>query len=245
MGQSDSLPVKINCGNRQLGEDELQVKGYRLHRGRCALSALAILFTLGLVMILVVWRKDIKMFMFYQHCPLQHATKILVRDSFGQFADEDILEERSGSAVLPKTRYFVHKRIKYVWDINDLQFYRFKSYDEDGQLSCQGLHLNPGGLSPREVEEAERQYGLNAIKIQVLPIYRLVFKEVANPFYLFQLYTVVVWMAQEYWDYASLVIVTTLIAVGFAVRETRRVTFFLAQNCDQFSFLVVQNQNSK
>jgi len=76
MGQSDSLPVKIIS---QDGKDELQVKGYRLHKRRCALAALVILLTLGLVLILIVWRRDIKMFMFYTPCPLQHATKILVK----------------------------------------------------------------------------------------------------------------------------------------------------------------------
>lgn len=76
MGQTDSLPIRINVDDEK---DELQVKGYRLHKRRCALSALAILLTLGLVLILVVWRRDIKMFMFYTPCPLQHATKILVK----------------------------------------------------------------------------------------------------------------------------------------------------------------------
>lgn len=78
-GRSDedlSSPVKIRS---QDGKEELQVKGYRLHNGRCALSALAILFTFGLVLILVVWKKEIKMFMFYKNCPLQRATKILVK----------------------------------------------------------------------------------------------------------------------------------------------------------------------
>lgn len=38
-----------------------------------------------------------------------------------------------------------------------------------------------------------------------------------------QLYTVVVWMAQEYFDYSAMVIGATLVAVGAAVRETRKV----------------------
>lgn len=50
-----------------------------------------------------------------------------------------------------------------------------------------------------------------------------VFEQVANPFYLFQFYTIVVWMAQEYWDYSAIVILTTIISVGFAVHETRKV----------------------
>ncbi len=79
LGGSDedlSSPVRIRS---QDGKEELQVSGYRLHKGRCALSALVVLLTFGLVLILVVWKKEIKMFMFYTNCPLQRATKILVK----------------------------------------------------------------------------------------------------------------------------------------------------------------------
>ena len=75
MGQSDSLPIKINTD----GTDTLEVKGYRVNRGRCALACLAVVVTLGLLLVLIVLRRDIKMWMFYEECPLQHATKILVK----------------------------------------------------------------------------------------------------------------------------------------------------------------------
>ncbi len=75
MGQSDSLPVKINAD----GTDELEVRGYRVHRGRCALACAALILTLGLLLVLLVWRKDIKMWMFYKECSLEHASKILVK----------------------------------------------------------------------------------------------------------------------------------------------------------------------
>ena len=76
MGQSESsLPVKVKAD----GEEELELKGYRVHRGRCALACLVVALTLGLLLILIAWRRDIKMWMFYEECPLQHATKVLVK----------------------------------------------------------------------------------------------------------------------------------------------------------------------
>lgn len=50
--------------------------------------------------------------------------------------------------------------------------------------------------------------------------------QVSNPFYLFQLYTVIVWLAQQFYDYSCLVIVTTLIAVAVTVCETRKVPIY-------------------
>ena len=75
MGQSDSLPIKIQVDDK----NQLLAKGYRLYRRKCVLSILAIVFTFGLLLIPILWRKDFKMLMFYKECPLQHATKVLVK----------------------------------------------------------------------------------------------------------------------------------------------------------------------
>ena len=68
-----SIPVKIN---------EFEVKGYRVHRGRYTLASLACLglgITFGLLLVLLVRRKDINIWMFYKECSLEHTTKILVK----------------------------------------------------------------------------------------------------------------------------------------------------------------------
>lgn len=48
-------------------------------------------------------------------------------------------------------------------------------------------------------------------------------RKISNPFYLFQFYTIVVWMAQSYFDYSAMVIAATMAAVGSSVYETRKV----------------------
>lgn len=47
--------------------------------------------------------------------------------------------------------------------------------------------------------------------------------QISNPFYLFQFYTLAVWMLQEYFEYSSKIIALTAIAVGASVWETRKV----------------------
>jgi hypothetical protein len=133
-----SIPVKIN---------EFEVKGYRVHRGRYTLASLACLalgITFGLLLVLLVRRKDIKIWMFYKECSLEHTTKILVKvpiltffsiinrkqenniskkklkDSFGIFYEEDVYEERYGYILQPKTSCLVNIKVKYVWDIQTL-----------------------------------------------------------------------------------------------------------------------------
>nr|CAH0101725.1 unnamed protein product [Daphnia galeata] len=111
-----SIPVKIN---------EFEVKGSRVHRGRYTLASLACLalgITFGLLLVLLVRRKDIKIWMFYKECSLEHTTKILVKlkDSFGIFYEEDVYEERYGYILQPKTSCLVNIKVKYVWDIQTL-----------------------------------------------------------------------------------------------------------------------------
>ena len=48
-----------------------------------------------------------------------------------------------------------------------------------------------------------------------------------NPFYLFQLYTVVLWSLQYYWKFAVIIAVTSVISVTVSVWETRRVRLFI------------------
>lgn len=79
MGHKASIPVKIvNADNPK---ENIELKGYRVNRLRSTFAFLAVVLSLGLLYIILAWRKDFKMWMFYQECPLQHATKILAKVS--------------------------------------------------------------------------------------------------------------------------------------------------------------------
>ena len=71
----ESLLTKINVNEK----DELLIKGFRPHLGRSIVTVFAIVLSFGLLLILLVWRKDIKLSLFYQECPLHLATKVLLK----------------------------------------------------------------------------------------------------------------------------------------------------------------------
>jgi hypothetical protein len=52
------------------------------------------------------------------------------------------------------------------------------------------------------------------------------FFKALNPFYLFQVYTVVLWSVQFYWKFAIIIALTSVMAISASVWETRRVRFF-------------------
>jgi len=52
-----------------------------------------------------------------------------------------------------------------------------------------------------------------------------------NPFYLFQVYTVVLWSVQFYWKFAVIIALTSVAAISASVWETRRVRLmFIIKN---------------
>lgn len=46
-------------------------------------------------------------------------------------------------------------------------------------MPCSKFHENPGGLSMFDISERQQQYGTNFIRINVLPVYKLIIKEVS------------------------------------------------------------------
>jgi len=75
MGLSESLPVKLNVDEK----DELRIEGYRPHLLKCIITVSAMVLSLGLFFVILVWRKDLRMKLMYQQCNLQEATKIVVK----------------------------------------------------------------------------------------------------------------------------------------------------------------------
>ena len=66
-------------------------------------------------------------------------------------------------------------------------------------------------------------YGPNDIKVSFHSIGTLLVKEVLNPFYVFQIASVILWLADEYYYYAVAIIVMSLGGITSAVYQTRKV----------------------
>ena len=66
-------------------------------------------------------------------------------------------------------------------------------------------------------------YGPNDIKVPYHSIGTLLVKEVLNPFYVFQIASVILWLADEYYYYAIAIIVMSVGGIVSAVYQTRKV----------------------
>uniref|UniRef100_A0A8V5HDH5 Cation-transporting P-type ATPase N-terminal domain-containing protein n=1 Tax=Melopsittacus undulatus TaxID=13146 RepID=A0A8V5HDH5_MELUD len=96
-------------------------------------------------------------------------------------------------------------KIRYIWDFSVKEFKKFGA-----------------GLTREEQKIRQAVYGPNAIEVEIRPIWKLLFKEILNPFYVFQAFTLTLWLSQGYIEYSVAIIILTIISIGLTVYDLRQ-----------------------
>ncbi|VDN09668.1 unnamed protein product [Dibothriocephalus latus] len=65
-------------------------------------------------------------------------------------------------------------------------------------------------------------YGPNSLKIPLTPICTKIFTEILTPFYLFQAFSVALWMSSEYYVFASIILLFSMSSISLTVFSCRR-----------------------
>uniref|UniRef100_A0A8B9FHS4 ATPase 13A3 n=1 Tax=Amazona collaria TaxID=241587 RepID=A0A8B9FHS4_9PSIT len=65
-------------------------------------------------------------------------------------------------------------------------------------------------------------YGVNEIAVKVPSIFKLLIKEVLNPFYIFQLFSVILWITDEYHYYALAIVIMSVISIVSSLYTVRK-----------------------
>ncbi|CAH0731621.1 unnamed protein product, partial [Brenthis ino] len=118
-------------------------------------------------------------------------------------------------------RYFRHKKQYLIWDSTRAQWIRLAGIERGA--SCVQLHAV--AARPPCSERRLRMlniYGLNEIKVPVQSIMTLILLEVFNPFYVFQIFTIAVWLAEPYYYYCIAIILMSTFGVATSVIQTKK-----------------------
>uniref|UniRef100_A0A8C5UJ57 Polyamine-transporting ATPase 13A3 n=1 Tax=Malurus cyaneus samueli TaxID=2593467 RepID=A0A8C5UJ57_9PASS len=133
--------------------------------------------------------------------PLQNPNPIVHKVSNGHAvhfsesaAEENKNDSKTYLPVSKPIRYFTHHSVKYFW--ND---------------SVQSFDV---------VRKAF--YGVNEIAVKVPSIFKLLVKEVLNPFYIFQLFSVILWITDEYHYYALAIMIMSVISIVSSLYTIRK-----------------------
>uniref|UniRef100_A0A6I8QWL1 Cation-transporting ATPase n=1 Tax=Xenopus tropicalis TaxID=8364 RepID=A0A6I8QWL1_XENTR len=226
------------------GEDnEMEVFGYRTVRWRRALCIIGYIFSLGFLRALFYWKPEVDIWCQCIPCSLSEADVILLRttDDHREFLKKKVMEisdytqgSKSGHQVTKKNsiiekslmkktgkiRYVEAKKIRYVWNTIEGKFKKIGNLEEE--LSCSDIHSKFGsGLTAEEQAIRQQICGPNSIEVEVTPIWILLIKEIFNPFYIFQAYSLCIWMSCGYLEFSSVILAMTILSVIATVYNLR------------------------
>ncbi|XP_042354315.1 polyamine-transporting ATPase 13A3-like isoform X1 [Plectropomus leopardus] len=123
---------------------------------------------------------------------------------------------------LAQIHYFTHHSTKYYW--NDVtQNFEFYEGLEDVKVSCASIHSDhSSGLSKTLQDYRRLFFGENEIAVRVPSLFKLLIKEVLNPFYIFQLFSVVLWSAEDYYYYATAIVFMSAISIATSLYTIKK-----------------------
>lgn len=115
---------------------------------------------------------------------------------------------------------FTCKKINYVWDPEKQEFVRLNGLDNG--VSSETLHKSVG-LTSNEQFTRRRVYGPNKILVKESSIVELLFLEVLNPFYIFQIASFILWFYDDYYYYAAAILAMSIFGITMSVTQIRQV----------------------
>ncbi|NXL39274.1 AT132 ATPase, partial [Glaucidium brasilianum] len=118
-------------------------------------------------------------------------------------------------------RYYLFEGMRYIWIERRQAFCKVSVLDEG--WTCADLHLSQAGLDQQDHNTRRKIYGPNLIEVPVKSYARLLVEEVLNPFYIFQVFSIVLWVCDAYYYYAACIFLISTISLGLSLYETRKV----------------------
>uniref|UniRef100_A0A9J8DHB5 ATPase 13A3 n=1 Tax=Cyprinus carpio carpio TaxID=630221 RepID=A0A9J8DHB5_CYPCA len=122
---------------------------------------------------------------------------------------------------VPK-RYFTLHSTKYFWN-DSIQNFEVLTGLEDLSMTCSSIHSkHSAGLNKNQQEYRRFFFGLNEIDVKVPSLFKLLIKEVLNPFYIFQLFSVILWCTDEYYYYAMAIVIMSVISIATSLYTIKK-----------------------
>ncbi|XP_022702797.1 probable cation-transporting ATPase 13A3 isoform X2 [Varroa jacobsoni] len=127
------------------------------------------------------------------------------------------LEPGGGLRYTDRLRLFENKKRKFLWDGDLQKFVRLHGLDHN--TPCSYIVKNRQGLTLKEEIVRRVLFGNNLIDVDVQGVMSILFKEVLEPFYMFQVFSVIIWFMDQYYYYAACIIIISVFSLCIGVRQ--------------------------
>ncbi|KAJ9592422.1 hypothetical protein L9F63_015838, partial [Diploptera punctata] len=246
--QNEITNAPPNVSYINYGEEDQMLYGYVRSQVRTIVTWTFIFLTVGLLRLVFHWYPQWFLYATHTECPISSATTLLVVDNYQgkhttyfvklvkiisaqnarvQWSEMNILDATPSSKYTRGVYIQLHngvtkevnearivhiKKLTYVWDEERSEFVKLAGLDKG--VTKAELHQLSEGLS-RTIYES------NEIVVKVQSIVQLVVLEAVNPFYIFQLFSLCVWIADGYYYYPIAIVLMTTFGIGTTVIQTR------------------------
>ncbi|KAG8444429.1 hypothetical protein GDO86_009566, partial [Hymenochirus boettgeri] len=174
--------------------------GYRTECCRQALCYLGYLLSLGFLKILFNWKPELHVLCSCIPCSLEEADIILLKTTI---------------------RYIQVQKIRFVWNAANCKFQKVGVLEDS--MSCSDIHRKfCSGLSREEREIEQEICGFNSCEVEIVPIWKLLFKEILNPFYFCEAYSIIVWISLGFLNFSLVLIGLTVLSLMVFVYMLRK-----------------------
>ncbi|KAM8702813.1 hypothetical protein ACLKA7_005162 [Drosophila subpalustris] len=244
----DSKPCEAFLNQDQ--HDQMKISGYRRSNSRFLLCWMCICLTGGLLRLVLHWWRHWYLLATCQPCPLQEAQQVLVEEDYQgkhkvyHVKPVQLLTTDQLQNLLPeeseidgdKLQLSVHftsahfkncrtlrtfrcKQLVYAWDNNIHNFNKINGLDVN--VPCSYFHQQRG-LTLQEQLSRRIVFGVNEITVPLRDVKTLLFLEILNPFYVFQIFSVVLWFTYDYYYYACVILLMSIFGISMSIIQTKK-----------------------
>eukprot|EP00112_Aurelia_sp_Birch-Aquarium-sp1_P002091 Seg1227.9 transcript_id=Seg1227.9/GoldUCD/mRNA.D3Y31 product="putative cation-transporting ATPase 13A3" protein_id=Seg1227.9/GoldUCD/D3Y31 len=124
-----------------------------------------------------------------------------------------------GAQVL-QARFFEYKHQRYFWHEQKHNFYLLTGFEDS--VHFRDVYQNAIGISRKQENDKLIIYGENTIDVCVKSYGKLFIEEAADPFYIFQLFSCIMWFFDDYYYYSATILMISLISIFISIYQTRQ-----------------------
>lgn len=204
-------------------EPPLTIYGFKHSKFHSILFHTICISLCGLPYLALVYYPSYKRFM-YTKCSLKMADEICVTDAEGLFQIEKVheIDLNLSNHRDNRLRYFIYQHTRFIWLHDQGFFINVLALNE--KLTISLLMENISGINKRQENELIKLYGTNSVEVEVKSYWSLFVNEVFNPFYLFQVFSIILWSLDEYYQYASCVLLLSTATCMLALYQTKQMS---------------------
>lgn len=222
---ADPKPNEYSCKLLDKTEEEWsQCDGYKRNIAKTILYGFCCIISGGILLLISYWMPRWKLKMTHSVCFLSVADTVLVVDHNGTIFVEQVhsgtkdltSEMIDGSSYL----YFWYKHHKFIYHSKERVYKHLEGVDSN-QTFFELTH-DYLGIPVTERAKYLTWFGKNNIDVKIKSVSRLFFEECADPFYIFQVFSVILWALEDYYYYAIAIMAVSLGSVVISIYQTRK-----------------------